>query len=224
MPRIARIAPAGMVFHALNRRVDRKTLFFTDSDYRAFEMVLEEVVAFVGIRLCAYCLMPNHWHLVLWPSQNREMPRFMHRVTVTHSMRWKTFHDTIGAGHLYQSRYKSFPVQADEHYLTVVRYVERNALRANLVERAEDWPFSSLWRRQSFTIEDDPLLSPGPVRLPDNWVERVNRAETSAELEALRTSLLKGKPYGAASWREKTSRELKLPLRPRGRPRKACLR
>jgi putative transposase len=210
-----------MVFHVLNRRADRKTLFYTDSDYRAFEMVLEEVVAFVGIRLCAYCLMPNHWHLVLWPLRNHEMSCFMHRVTVTHSMRWKTYHDTIGTGHLYQSRYKSFPVQSDEHYLTVVRYVERNALRANLVERAEDWPFSSLWRRQTSTIEDDPLLSPGPFELPDDWVERVNRADTSAELEALRRSLRQGKPYGEASWIKKTSRELELAVRPRGRPRKS---
>lgn len=179
----------------------------------------------VGIRICAFCLMPNHWHLVLWPACHQELPCFMHRVTATHAVRWKVFNGTLGQGHLYQSRYKSFPVQSDEHYLTVVRYVERNALRANLVACAEDWRFSSLWRRRSCNLPNDPLLSSGPIDLPEDWVERVNRPETPAELEALRQRVRRGNPYGTEDWEKKTARELELEssLRPRGRPRKGSI-
>lgn len=221
MPRTARVAPGGMVFHVLNRSVDRKTLFHDATDFLVFEQMLVKAVEVVGIRLCAYCLMPNHWHMVLWPSRDGQMSRFMHRLTLTHTIRWKTRYDAVGHGHLYQNRFKSFPVQSDEHYLTVVRYVERNPLRANLVERAEDWPFSSL-RRRVFGTEDI-LLSAGPVSLPLDWVERVNRPGTAAELEALRASANRGTPYGSDDWQMETARELALEssMRPRGRPQKS---
>ena len=223
MPRSARVAPGGMVFHVLNRRVDCKTLFHCDADYRAFEKVLREAGTLVGIRICAYCLMPNHWHMALWPSRDGELSSFMHRLTLTHAVRWKVHNSSMGKGHLYQNRFKSFPVQSDEHYLTVVRYIERNALRANLVERAEEWHYSSLWRRRTHPVGDDPLVSAGPVDLPDDWVERVNRPETSAELEALRASVRRGNPYGTESWQKETARELDLESsrRPRGRPKKS---
>lgn len=222
MPRTARIAPAGMVFHVLNRGVDRKTLFHNYADYRAFEEILKEAISLFKILLCAYCLMPNHWHLVLWPLLDSELSRFMHRVTLTHAARWKAHNNSVGEGHLYQNRFKSFPVQSDEHYLTVVRYVERNALRANLVERAENWPFSSLWRRGKHTGTNDPLVSPGPVKLPLDWVACVNRPETPEELDALRSSILRGRPYGTQSWQQQTGckLDLKSSFRPRGRPRK----
>jgi putative transposase len=212
-----------MVFHVLNRGVDRKTLFHNDGDYRAFEEVLKEGVARHLIRLCAYCLMPNHWHLVLWPSRDRQLSCFMHHVTTTHAVRWKMRNDSAGEGHLYQNRFKSFPVQTDAHYLNVVQYVERNALRANLVERAEEWRFSSLWRRETREAASSSFLSTGPVHLPEDWVERVNRPEASGELEALRTSVRWGKPYGTKAWQKKTGRELDLgsSLCPRGRPRKS---
>lgn len=222
MPRTGRIAPGGMVFHVLNRRVDRKTLFHCDADYRVFEQVLIETLTWVPIRICAYCLMPNHFHMVLWPSRDGELSNFMHRACLTHAARWKANKDSSGNGHLYQNRFKSFAVQSDPHYLNVVRYVERNALRAHLVNRAEEWEFSSLWRRENIPAEADPILSPGPVDLPDDWLERVNRPETAAELEAIRASVCRGRPYGTEWWRNKTARALDIEstLRPRGRPKK----
>lgn len=222
MPRTGRIAPGGVVFHVLNRRVDRKTLFHREADYRVFEQVLIEALSWVPIRICAYCIMPNHFHMVLWPSRDGELSNFMHRATLTHAARWKANKESSGEGHLYQNRFKSFPVQSDQHYLNVVRYVERNALRANLVKRAEEWEFSSLWRRENIPAETDPILSPGPVGLPADWLERVNRPETAAELEAVRASVCRGRPYGTERWRNKTARALDIEstLRPRGRPRK----
>jgi hypothetical protein len=88
------------------------------------------------MRLLAYCLMPNHFHLLVWPRADGDLSQFLRWLTVTHTQRWHAHHRTAGTGHLYQGRFKSFPVQSDEHFLTVCRYVERNALRANLVGRA----------------------------------------------------------------------------------------
>jgi putative transposase len=128
-----------MVFRVLNRGVGRRTLFDKDTDYAAFEHVVEETLRIRPMRLCAYCLMPNHWHFILWPLADGDLTAFMQQLTNTHVKRWKEHRHEIGYGHLYQGRYKSFPVQSDEHFYRVVRYVERNALRANLSPRAEAW-------------------------------------------------------------------------------------
>ena len=143
-----RVDVGDVVYHVLNRRVGRMTLFEKDEDYAAFEQVLSEAHPRSPMRLLAYCLMPNHWHLVLWPRHDGELSRYMQWLTTTHMRRWHAHHGTRGTGALYQGRYKSFPVQEDGHFLVVCRYVERNALRAGLVERAEQWAWSSLWRRQ----------------------------------------------------------------------------
>lgn len=224
MPRTARIAPGGVVFHVLNRANARAEIFNADSDYAAFEGVLAQMMTHVPVRLLAYCLMPNHWHLVLWPRADGELGRFMQRVTTTHVRRWHLHRASVGAGHLYQGIYKSFPVQDDPNLLALCRYVERNPLRAGLVQRAEDWRWSSLWRRRHAHLTDAlPPLSDWPVPPPRDWLRRVNRPETSAELEAVRLSVNRGRPFGDESWQGRTARRLGLEatLRPRGRPRKS---
>src|SRR5205085_2239026 len=124
--------------------------------------------------------------------------------------------------HLYQGRYKSFPVEEDDHFYTMCRYVERNALRAGLVRKAEAWRWGSLWRSLHEAPEDAPPLSPWPVPRPRDWLALVNQAQTAAEVEALRRSVRRGQPFGDAGWTQRTARELGLAstLRPRGRPRK----
>lgn len=147
----------------------------------------------------------------------------MQAVTTTHVRRWRLNRQTVGYGHLYQGTYKSFPVQDDEHFYTVCRYVERNALRANLVEKAEDWRWSAMWqRRQRTPLKDYPTLQPWPLTRPRNWLALVNRAETETELEALRTSVGRGRPFGSESWQKRTAAQLKLEstFRSRGRPKK----
>lgn len=222
MPRRPRIATGGLVYHILNRRAARLPLFETDTDYVAFERILEEAVIRTGTRLAAYCLMPNHWHLVLWPRGDDELSETMRWLTVTHTQRWHARHGTAGTGPLYQGRFKSFPVQSDDHFLTVVRYVERNALRANLVRRAENWRWGSLWHHGKNDAIAKTLLSDWPVYRPRNWISQVNRAQTPQELEALRQSAQRGSPYGDASWQTRTAKRLSLEstLRPQGRPRK----
>ncbi len=128
-----RYAPGGIVYHVLNRGVGRRTLFDKDGDYLAFEKVLGETLRTRPMRMCAYCLLSNHWHFVLWPEHDGDLAAFMQQMTNTHVKRWKEHRHEIGYGHLYQERYKSFPVETEEYFYQVVRYVERNALRANLV-------------------------------------------------------------------------------------------
>ena len=223
MPRRPRIATGGLVYHVLNRRVARLPLFERDVDYAAFERVLEEALVRNGIRLTAYCLMPNHWHLLLWPRKDDEPSETLRWLTLTHTQRWHAAHHSAGSGPLYQGRFKSFPVQTDEHFLTVARYVERNALQADLVRRAENWRWGSLWRQYKGGEEARALLNEWPVPRPRNWLDLVNQDETAQELEALRRGVQRGQPFGSVSWQERTAKRLSLEssLRPRGRPKRA---
>ena len=221
MPRRIRIATGGLAYHVLNRRVGRLRLFEKPADYAAFENVLHQAHERTGIRIAAYSLMPNHWHLLLWPRHDGELSEVMRWITVTHTQRWHAHRQTSGSGPVYQGRFKSFPVQTDEHFLTVARYVERNAKRAKLVERAEEWRWSSLWRR----VQRDPklveFLSEWPVERPRGWVKVVNGPDKATELEDLRCSAQRGRPFGGEAWVVRTAKRLGLEstLRPRGRPK-----
>src|SRR3954465_6567689 len=147
MPRTARRAPGGQVYHVLNRAVGRMRLFRTDDDFEAFRRVMVEAHRRHPLRILAYCVLSNHWHFVVWPKTDGQVTDYFRWLAHTHAMRWRVAHRTVGYGHLYQGRFKSFPVQRDEHFLTACRYVERNALSAGLVRRAQDWRWGSLWAR-----------------------------------------------------------------------------
>ncbi len=222
MPRQARAAPGGLVYHALNRAVARLPLFQKDSDYEAFEAVLAAALQRHPTRVLAYCLMPNHWHFVLWPREDEELSAFLRWLTHTHTMRWHAHHHSRGTGHLYQGRFKSFPVASDEHLYTVLRYVERNPVRANLVRRAEDWRWSSLGLQKADPATAAQRLHPWPIERPRDWTARVNRPETAAEVAALQRAVTRGSPFGSATWQKRIAQRLGLEstLRPRGRPRK----
>ena len=134
-----------MVFHVINRGNCRMPIFEKQHDYMAFLELLEQGRQRVGMRVIAWCLMPNHWHLVLCPKRPGDLSDFFRWVCTTHVRRWRMHRHSNGDGHLYQGRFKSFPIQRDEHLVTVMRYVEANPVRAGLVSHAEDSPFSSLW-------------------------------------------------------------------------------
>jgi putative transposase len=147
----------------LNRSARRSRLFFEDAQYLEFESILAVALQKFNIRLLAYCIMPNHWHLVVWP-EGAELPRFMHWLTLIHARQWHDARGSTGEGHVYQDRYRAIPVQSDHHLLTLIGYVERNPLRAGLVDRAEDWRGSSLWRDRSDCHKV--RLQRGPFRDP----------------------------------------------------------
>src|SRR5258706_11434468 len=140
MPRIARVVCGGMVQHVLNRGNGRMRLFHKPADYDAFANLLADAAERVpGVRLLAYCLMPNHWHLVLHPKGDGELSSYMRWLSNTHVRRWRQHSHSVGQGDVYQGRYKSFPVQEDAYLARLLRYVESNALRAGLFRRAELW-------------------------------------------------------------------------------------
>jgi putative transposase len=196
MPRKRRLTIGGHVYHVLNRAAGNHVLFRTSADYRGFEQVLAEARARFSMRILAYCVMPNHWHLLLWPVADGDLQAFARWLTSTHAIRWNAAHERVGHGAVYQSRYKSIPVNSDTHLLWVCRYVERNALRACLVERAEEWAWGSLCHR----LRRSDLLSDGPTPLPINWVDIVNSPQTQAELEAFRHHVIGQIPFGAGDW------------------------
>jgi putative transposase len=150
----------------------------------------------------------------------------MNWLTLTHTQRYRHAHGTVGHGAVYQGRFKSFPVQADRHhFLILCRYVERNPLRAALVQRAEDWRWSGLWRQQRGDEQAGALLSEWPVERPAGWPDLVNDPQTDAEVEAVRTCVRRGRPLGQDAWQRDAARRLGLEasLRPPGRPRKVAI-
>jgi putative transposase len=222
MARSRRNCPAGEVFHVLNRAVARLTIFEKPDDYTAFLRVLNETWQRVPLPIYAMVVMPNHWHFVVQPTADEQVSEFFRRLTVMHTMRWHAHDRTGGTGHLYQGRFKSFPIQGDEHLWTVMRYVERNPVRAGFVEQARAWEWGSAHARQQ-PPESRPWLSlPDDPPLPRNWSARVDRSETEAELTAVRTSLRRGLPFGDPDWVRSSAVRLGLEstTRPRGRPRK----
>jgi putative transposase len=196
------------VFHVLNRAAAQRKIFSSDADYAAFERVLQSAGERVHVRLLAYCLMPNHWHLVVWPRGDGDLSQYMRWLAVTHTQRWHLAHGTSGSGPVYQGRFKSFPVETDDHFYQLCRYVERNALRAGLVSRAESWRWSSLW--QWHNERCDVACDAWPLPRFGDWIDYVNRAETETELRALRESLQHGRPFGEREWERKTAAALGL--------------
>ena len=206
----------------LNRAVARLPLFVKPDDYAAFMRVLEETWDIVPLPIYAMVVMPNHWHFVVRPETSEQVSEFFRRLTVKHTMRWHAHFNSGGTGHLYQGRFKSFPVQNDSHLLTVMRYVERNPVRANLTERAEDWEWSSATTRRRAPDERRWLAIPDDPPLPRNWRSWVNKPDTEAELLATRNSVQRGLPFGDEQWTRTSAIRLGLEstTRPRGRPRK----
>lgn len=222
MARTKRICPAGEVFHVLNRAVARLTIFEKPEDYTAFMRVVEETWEIVPLPVYAMVAMPNHWHFVVRPETSDQVSEFFRRLTVMHTMRWHAHYKTGGTGHLYQGRFKSFPIQTDGHLLTVMRYVERNPVRANLIELAENWPWSSAYARRQRADERRWLAIADDPPLPRNWRAWVNKVETEAELNSLRRSVKRGLPFGDDNWTRISAVRLGLETttRPRGRPKK----
>jgi putative transposase len=174
------------------------------------------------LTILAYCVLSNHWHFVVRPKTDREVTEYFRWLAHTHAMRWRVAHRTVGYGPLYQGRFKSFPVQSDDHLLTVARYVERNALSAGLVTRAELWPYGSLFARSQPAAPTGEILADWPLERPGDWVDRVNAPLSAEELKRLRLSEVRGRPFGDDRWTDRTARRLDLrhSLRPEGRPPK----
>ena len=216
MPRTARMSQGGICYHVINRANGGAEVFRRDRDFDAFIDMMGEASERVPMRLLAYCLMPNHFHFVAWPKEDGDLSHWMRWLTTTHVRRRHAIDKT--SGHVWQGRYKSFPIELDDHLLTVLRYVERNPVRAELVTRSADWNWSSARTRKTGSVS----LTDSPVPLPSNWRQWVDRPQTPAELEQLRHCVNRGTPHGGGDWTTRVAGQLGIEasLRPRGRPRK----
>lgn len=218
MPRPVRGLVDGYVYHVLNRGNAKQTVFHKEFDYRVFIGLIGDFKErFPGVKLLAYCLMPNHFHFVLRPEQGGDLSKFMQQLVTTHVLRYHKHYGT--SGHLWQGRFKSFVIQDDDHLLTVLRYVEGNPVRARLADSAEKWPWSSHRERvQGARV----LVDESPIELPADWRAYVDEPLTPKELETLRESVVRQSPFGERIWCLQAARELgfESTLRPRGRPRK----
>ena len=224
MPRHARKVADDAIYHVLNRGNGRMRIFQKRGDFAAFVKLLEEGRRRVGMRILGYCLMDNHWHLVIWPRKGKDLARFVGWLSTTHVRRWREHRQSGGLGHLYQGRYKSFLVQEDEHFLTLMRYVEGNPLRAKMVRRAEDWPWSSLGGAagsNGLKVE----LEDWPVERPRGWVSIVNEKMEEGKLERVRVSMKRERPFGGEKWVEKVVKRMGLEwtVRDPWRPKKKKL-
>jgi putative transposase len=219
MPRTARFIVADCCYHVLNRSNKKARIFHEAADYEQFQALVHDAQERHPVPILSACLMPNHFHLVMRPAAAHDLAQWMHWVFTTH-VRWH--HAKYGSsGRLWQGRFKAFLIQEDHHLLTVMRYVERNALRAKLVERAEDWQWGSLaWRAARCSPV---VLEPSPVPLPSYWRHLVNEPQTAAEIAEIRTCVNRQRPFGEAAWVIDRARELGIEhsLMPMGRPRKS---
>jgi len=205
----------------MNRGVRRLRLFESPHDYQLFLMCVEQGRRQHPVKILAFCVMPNHFHLLVQPTEDWQLPAFMKVSVGTHAKRWNSMRERVGQGAVYQGRYRAFPLFTDLHFLRACRYVERNPLRAGLVPRAEGWHWSSLNHDcRKFNV---PALDPWPILRPENWVELVNESEAATDLDLIRNSVTNSIPFGPDQWAARVAATLQLRSYPRrpGRPRKA---
>jgi putative transposase len=225
MVRVARVDVGDTVYHVLNRAVGRLRIFDDRDDYQLFLHLLREAREMTDMRILGYALMPNHWHLLLYPKNDGDMALFMHWLTNAHTRRVHALTETTGTGPLYQGRYKSFLAKTDTHLLTVLKYIERNPVRARLARHAENWRWGSAWLRLQGTTKQKTLLSELPIDLPRNYRSWINTPDSQKDLESLRESVKRGAPFGDIRWVERMVDKYKLSstVRSPGRPKKATL-
>lgn len=219
MPRIARGLVGGFIYHVINRGNFKQQVFHKKKDYSVFIKLMDEAKSRYRVEILAYCVMPNHFHMVLKPDHGDELSKYMQWLMTSHVRRYHRHYDSVG--HIWQGRFKSFIIQEDSHLLTVLRYVEGNPVRAGLVVSAREWAWSSHGERTGcFVIRS--LISEIPILLPENWSAFVDEPITAMELEKVRNSIERQAPYGSSGWRDNLSKELGLEstIRPRGRPKK----
>ena len=221
MPRSARVDVGGQIYHVINRAARRLQIFNTPADYLLFLKLIRDAQELTSIQVLAYCVMPNHWHLLLCTKDDGDLSLFMHALTNSHTRMVHTLTKTVGTGPLYQGRYKSFLVEEDVHFVAVLKYIERNAVRANLSLRAEEWRWGSAWLRFYGTQTQKELLADSPVALPSDYVVWVNTPDKEANIQSIRGSVNKGTPYGSMMWVEQMvdKHKLKTTTRGAGRPR-----
>jgi putative transposase len=218
MPRRPRHKLSGVVFHVMNRAVRGTTLFAKNADFEALARIMREELVLSPVKVLSYEVMDTHWHLVLTCHRVADLSKFMHRFEGRHANNWAGAHRARGRGAVYQGRFKAVPVQTSHSLYRVCRYVERNALRKNLVAAAEHWTWGSLHARCN---DYYPIpLARWPLPIPPNWIELVNTPQSARELADIRRRIDRDQPIGDPKWVRAVAPFVGLTLRRIGRPKK----
>jgi putative transposase len=191
MPKRRRSIPPDSIHHIVNRGNDKKVIFRKSVDYGSFLALLREARERYPVELFAYCLMPNHFHLVVRARGLDAISAYMHFVQRAHACDLRECDRTRGHGHVFQRRYWNKHIEGSGHLMTVIRYVEANPVRAGLVNFAPQWEWGSMWDR--VTGERD-LLHPLPWRLPDDWPVIVSVPLERIDIERIRRPYKRGRP------------------------------
>ena len=216
MARLARVVAPGVPHHVTQRGNRRQQVFFGPDDYAAYRDLLAEGCRAAGVAVWAYCLMPNHVHLVLVPSDTEGLRAALaeaHRryaIGVNRREGWR--------GYLWQGRFASFPMD-EAHVLAAARYVELNPVRARLVRRARDWRWSSA--RAHLSGADDGVVSVRPLLdLAPDWPGLLRRGLSAADGDAIRAGERTGRPLGETAFVERLEADLGRTLKRRRPGRK----
>lgn len=219
MPRGARLVVPGLPHHVTQRGNRGQQTFFSDEDYRLYLKLLRFWCRQAGTAVWAWCLMPDHVHLILVPAHADGLRAALGETHRRYT--WAVNRREGWRGHLWQSRFASCPMD-EAHLRTCVRYVELNPVRAGLVARPEQWPWSSA--RTHLGLADDRLTDVAPMRtrVPD-WRGLLDAGLDEGERERIRAGERSGYPLGSAAFRQELAAALGRPVapRPRGRPRRA---
>jgi putative transposase len=218
MPRIARGFIDGFVYHVINRGNGGQTVFHENRDYQAFVDIVKKAKRVIGVKLFAYCLMPDHFHMIVLPARADHLSKWMQWIMTSYVRRYHRDYGTNG--HLWQGRFKSFIVQQDEHLIRLLRYVEGNPVRTGLVNTSKEWYWSS--HRETLGKRLRTVIDELPIELPKAWESSVHTMLTESELKRIRESVNRQSPYGTPNWVTTLCRELGIEstIRPRGRPKK----
>ncbi len=219
MGRVARVDIGNQVYHVINRAVGRFRIFDSSADYKLFINLMHEARLMTDMRILAFVIMPNHWHLLLYPHSDGDLGVFMHWLTNAHTRRVHAQTKTVGTGPLYQGRYKSFLIENDTHLLTVMKYIERNPVRAGLSQSVEEWLWGSAHHRLT-TTDAVKFIDESPVLLPHDYGGWVNTPDREDDLAQIRTSIKKNRPCGSVDWVSQMVDRFALDgtIRERGRP------
>ena len=217
MPRIPRGEMVGGIYHIINRGNMKMQVFDDMEDYEYFLKLLEIASKREQVEIHAYCLMPNHFHLLLIPKETKSLSRFMQWVMTSHVRYYHKKNRT--SGHIWQGRYKSFIVEKESYYISLMRYIEANALRAKLVLKAQDWDYGSLMEREQ---KHRTLLSEPYIEIYEDWVEYVNTPIKRGELATIRNSVNRQAPLGEEQWQLEIATKYGMlsTLNQRGRPKR----
>lgn len=218
MPRIARGLADNHIYHVLNRGNNKQPIFLKRQDYEAFSILIEEAKKLYPIKLLAYCLMPNHFHMIVMPVLAEHLSKWMQWLMTSHVRRYNKHYNAVG--HVWQGRFKSFIIQNNGYLINAMRYVEANPVRAGLVGTAKDWAWSS--HKETIGKIKPCLVDKAPITLPADWGRYVDQNMGDKDLKELRNCIQRQSPYGTSEWQSLICESLGLEstLRPIGRPRK----